>query len=121
ARKRSKNVSTFREKLAQTVRIRKSSKGVCPLDGRSAYFAAVSGSTAGCGECTTATLSFSLAHHLLIRMQQLRWPPFPWLGRTKGTRPWNQRGEAAPCPHSRHRTGRRTDCSTVCPVKNTRP
>src|SRR5207244_3396658 len=84
------------------------------------YFAAVSGSKIAPGEGTPAALSLPLAQHLHIALQDCGVLPFP-VAKDQGHTPWEtQRGEAASCPHPQHPTGRGTDCSTVCPVRNTR-
>src|SRR5260370_33271760 len=67
-----------------------------------------------------AALSVPLAHPLHIPLQELRCPLSP-VGKDQGHTPLEpQRGEGAPCPHPHHRTGRGTDCSTVCPVRHQR-
>src|SRR5580704_6775571 len=62
---------------AQSGSVQKSSQIVCQLDGRSPYFAAVSGSTTASGKSTPAALSFPLAQHLLVSPARITVSPLP--------------------------------------------
>src|SRR5258708_10204563 len=67
------------------------------------------------------TYSFVIAAGTLFAYFHARTVVSPFLvGKDQGHTPLEpQRGEAVQCPHPRHRTGRGTNCSTVCPVSRT--